>query len=184
MKNIVLIAAIALVLPFAANAQTAATTATYAAPKKVLKKKHISRRAAKAVEVILVKSEPDVELTAADLAVAQRVFTGKVQCELGADVTVTRDEEHPGFFTVTTKNVRYRMHPVESRTGAIRMEDPRDGAMWLQISNKSMLMNQKLGLRLADECHAPAQLIVAEDMKKNPPKNLFDGADAVPVITK
>jgi len=185
MKNIVLIAAIALALPFAANAQTAATTATNAAPKKALQKKQITRRAAKAVEEVTpVNNDTDVVLTEADLAVAQRVFTGKVQCELGADVTITADEKHPGFFTASTKNVRYRMHPVESRTGAIRMEDPKTGAMWLQISNKSMLMNQKLGLRLADECQAPAQLVVAEDMKKNPPKNLFDGADAAPAAKK
>ena len=47
------------------------------------------------------------------------------------------------------------MHPVESRTGAIRLEDPKRGAMWLQLGNKSMLMSQKLGQRLADECHEP-----------------------------
>ena len=60
------------------------------------------------------------------------------------------------------------MHPVESRTGAIRLEDPQRGAMWLQLGNKSMLMSQKLGQRLADECQSPAQLTYAEALKKNP----------------
>ena len=46
--------------------------------------------------------------------------------------------------------------------------------MWLQLGNKSMLMNQKQGLRLADECQAPQQVTVAEEMKKNPPKSLFE----------
>ena len=187
MKNIALIAAMAmaLALPVAANAQTAATLsaskteAAGTAPKKALQKKQITRRAAKAVEEVTpINDDTSITLSEEDLAVAQRVFTGKVQCELGADVTVTADEKRPGFFTVSTKNVRYRMHPVESRTGAIRLEDPKAGAMWLQISNKSMLMNQKMGLRLADECQAPAQLAVADEMKKNPPKNLFEGADA------
>lgn len=185
MKNIVLIVAMALVLPCAAIAQTAATPASSkteaasTAPKKALQKKQITRRAAKAVEEVTpVSDDTSITLSDEDLAVAQRVFTGKVQCELGADVTITADEKRPGFFTVSTKNVRYRMHPVESRTGAIRLEDPKAGAMWLQISNKSMLMNQKMGLRLADECQAPAQLAVADEMKKNPPKNLFEGADA------
>ena len=50
------------------------------------------------------------------------------------------------------------MHPVESRTGAIRLEDPMRGAMWLQLGNKSMLMSQKLGQRLADECQSPQQV--------------------------
>ena len=185
MKNIVLIVAMALVLPCAAIAQTAATPASSkteaasTAPKKALQKKQITRRAAKAVEEVTpVSDDTSITLSDEDLAVAQRVFTGKVQCELGADVTITADEKRPGFFTVSTKNVRYRMHPVESRTGAIRLEDPKAGAMWLQISIKSMLMNQKMGLRLADECQAPAQLAVADEMKKNPPKNLFEGADA------
>ena len=191
MKNIALIVAMALALPVAVNAQTASTPATSktaaadTAPKKALQKKQITRRAAKAVEEVTpISDDTSITLSEEDLAVAQRVFTGKVQCELGADVTVTADEKRPGFFTVSTKNVRYRMHPVESRTGAIRLEDPRAGAMWLQISNKSMLMNQKMGLRLADECQAPAQLAVADEMKKNPPKNLFEGADAPSGVKK
>lgn len=191
MKNFALIAAIALALPFAATAQTAVapaatkTAAAKTAPKKALHKKQITRRAAKAVEEVTpVSDDANITLSEADLAVAQLVFTGKVVCELGADVTVTADEKHPGFFAVSTKNVRYRMHPVESRTGAIRLEDPRAGAMWLQIANKSMLMNQKQGLRLADECQAPAQLAAAEEMKKHPPQNLFEGADAAPAAKK
>jgi hypothetical protein len=69
------------------------------------------------------------------------------------------------------------MHPVESGTGAIRLEDPRAGAMWLQLGNKSMLMNQKQGLRIADECQTAEQVAFAAEMKKNPPKDLFEGAD-------
>lgn len=205
MKTTVLIAALALALPFAASAQTAekakpaakstaakpaqkaaakpaTKTAANAAPKK---KPQVTRRAAKAVEEVTpIDTSTDIALTEADLAVAQRVQTGKIQCELGADVTVTADEKKPGFFTVSTKGARYRMHPVESRTGAIRLEDPRAGAMWLQIANKSMLMNQKEGLRLADECMAPAQMAFAEEMKKNPPKSLFEGADQPAGVAK
>ena len=206
MKTTVLIAALALALPFAASAQTAdgakpaakaaakpapkaaaakpaakpaTKTAANAAPAK--KKPQVTRRAAKAVEEVTpIDTSTDITLTEADLAVAQRVQTGKIQCELGADVTVTPDEKKPGFFTDSTKGARYRMHPVESRTGAIRLEDPRAGAMWLQIANKSMLMNQKMGLRLADDCQAPQQLAFADEMKKNPPKSLFEGADPQP----
>ena len=205
MKTTVLIAALALALPFAASAQTAekakpaakstaakpaqkaaakpaTKTAANAAPKK---KPQVTRRAAKAVEEVTpIDTSTDIALTEADLAVAQRVQTGKIQCELGADVTVTADEKKPGFFTVSTKGARYRMHPVESRTGAIRLEDPRAGAMWLQIANKSMLMNQKEGLRLADECMAPAQMAFAEEMKKNPQKSLFEGADQPAGVAK
>jgi len=177
MKKIALIAAVALALPLAAIAQDAKPAAKTEA-KKAPPKKQVTRRAAKAVEEVTpVSTGTDVVLTDTDLAVAQRVSTGRAQCELGADVTVTPDEKKPGFFTVTTKGLKYRMHPVESRTGAIRLEDPHAGAMWLQLGNKSMLMNQKAGLRIADECQTAAQVAFAEEMKKNPPKSLFEGAD-------
>ena len=187
-KTLALIAAAALALPLAANAQTTAPAkpAAKAAAKPAAKpatttakKRQVTPRAAKAVEEVTpIDTSTDVALNEADLAVAQRVYTGKIQCELGADVTITADDKKAGFFTVSTKGARYRMHPVESRTGAIRLEDPKAGAMWLQIANKSMLMNQKQGLRLADECQAPAQLAFAEEMKKNPPKSLFEAPDA------
>lgn len=182
MKKIALITAVALALPLAAVAQNATATkpaAAKAEAKKTPPKRQVTRKAAKAVEEVTpIADDTNIVLTEADLAVAQRVSTGKAQCELGADVTVTPDEKKPGFFTVTTKGLKYRMHPVESRTGAIRLEDPRAGAMWLQLGNKSMLMNQKAGLRIADECQTAAQIAFADEMKKNPPKALFEGADA------
>jgi len=195
-KTLALIAAAALALPLAVNAQTAAAPskpAAKAAAKPAAKpaakstttakKRQVTPRAAKAVEEVTpIDTSTDIALNEADLEVAQRVYTGKIQCELGADVTITADEKKAGFFTVSTKGAKYRMHPVESRTGAIRLEDPRAGAMWLQIANKSMLMNQKQGLRLADECMAPAQLAFAEEMKKNPPKSLFEAPDAAPGV--
>ena len=180
MKKIALIATLALALPFAAIAQTTpAKPAAKSEAKKAPPKKQVTRKAAKAVEEVTpIADETNIVLTEADLAVAQRVSVGKAQCELGADVTVVADEKKPGFFNVSTKGVKYRMHPVESRTGAIRLEDPRAGAMWLQLGNKSMLMNQKAGLRIADECQTAEQVAFSEEMKKNPPKSLFEGADA------
>ena len=46
--------------------------------------------------------------------------------------------------------------------------------MWLQIANKSMLMNQKLGQRMADECMSERQNAVAQAMRTNPAPGLFD----------
>ena len=181
MKKIALIAAVALALPLAAVAQSttpAKPAAKAETTKKAPPKRQVTRKAAKAVEEVTpISDDTNIVLSDADLEVAKRVSLGKAQCELGADVTVTPDEKKPGFFTVSTKGQKYRMHPVESRTGAIRLEDPRAGAMWLQLGNKSMLMNQKAGLRIADECQTDAQIAFAAEMKKNPPKALFDGAD-------
>ena len=126
-----------------------------------------------------IDEDTDVVLSEADLAIAQRVHVGAIPCELGASVQVT-PAKRQGFFIVQVKdvrNARYFMHPVESRTGAIRLEDPKRGALWLQLGNKSMLMSQKLGKRLADECMNPDQVTLAEEMKRNPPRSLLEPLD-------
>ena len=136
---------------------------------------NVRRSALKAVEEVTpIDEDMAFKLSAENIELAKRVHVGTIQCELGASVTVTSDEKRPGFFTVQTKGNRFRMHPVESRTGAIRLEDPRAGAMWLQLGNKSMLMSQKLGQRLADECASPSQIALAEEMKRNPPVSLLE----------
>ena len=139
----------------------------------------VRRSALKAVEEVTpIDEDPNVTLTAADLAMAERVFVGTIPCELGASVTVTASKRRPGFFVVQTGKMRFNMHPVESRTGAIRIEDPKRGAMWLQLGNKSMLMSQKLGQRLADECMGPEQTTLADELKKNPRPGLLDAPAA------
>ena len=132
-----------------------------------------------AIEEATPTSEPDpsIKLSAAELDVAKRVHVGEIQCELGAKVTI-RAMKREGFFFVVRGVNRFIMHPVASRTGAIRLEDPVRGALWLQLGNKSMLMNQKEGKRLADECQSPEQVQFAQEMKNRPPVNLLDSAPA------
>ena len=108
------------------------------------------------------------------LALAEQVHVGRMPCELGAHVTVTPDTHSPGHFHVEGKGFKYHMAPVATSTGTLRLEDTKAGAVWLQIANKSMLMNQKLGQRMADECMSPAQVQVAEAIKKNPPRSVLD----------
>ena len=73
---------------------------------------------------------------------------------------------------------------LEAATGAIRLEDSHAGAMWLQLSNKSMLMNSKLGQRMADECQSPDQMAVAEAMKLAPPVSLLEGLNTGASLAK
>ncbi|MDP3138981.1 MAG: hypothetical protein Q8N17_21920 [Burkholderiaceae bacterium] len=119
-----------------------------------------------------VAQEPP--LGPAELAIAERVHVGHLPCELGAVVRLMADPAKPGYFTMETKTARYRMMPVVTSTGAVRLEDRHGGAVWLQLMNKSMLMNHKLGQRLADDCMSPAQLIVSEGFKTNPAPNLLE----------
>ena len=188
MKSIASSLALALIagvfgLPAPLWAQTAPAADTKAAAKAPTAKSalDVRRSALKAVEEVTpIDEDPNVNLTPEDLDIAKRVFVGTISCELGNSVTLTASTRRPGFFLVQTKGARFSMHPVESRTGAIRLEDPKRGALWLQLGNKSMLMSQKLGQRLADECMSPEQITLAEDLKKNPRLGLLDSP--VPVV--
>jgi hypothetical protein len=107
------------------------------------------------------------------------VHVGHFPCELGASIRMTADAHTPGYFDLQGKGYKYRMRPVSTSTGAIRLEDEKAGAVWLQLANKSMLMDQKNGRRLADECAHPAQVAFANDMKINPPPPLIDVSNVV-----
>lgn len=183
MKKIVLAAALALALPLVATAQTSSGTTAkpYKAPTagKRVTQKVVPKPIIKEIEEAKpISDDTNVVLTPEDLTAAKSVITGHIKCELGASVTIEADPAKEGFFNLSLGKQKFRMHPVNSRTGAIRLEDPRAEAMWLQLGNKSMLMSQKKGERLADDCKAAQQVAVEEEMKKNPPKSLFEGADA------
>ena len=123
-----------------------------------------------------------LDLDGKALAVAEQVHTGRIVCEMGNVVHITPDTQKRGFFTLQMGKHRYHVSPVPTASGAIRLEDAQAGAMWLQLANKSMLMNSKLGQRMADECQSPAQVAVAEAMKKGPAFNLLEGP--APSVTR
>lgn len=130
-----------------------------------------------ATELPVQQGVPDLVLTSSlspELLIAQQIHQGHLPCELGASVRIEADARQPGYFHVHGKGFRYRMFPVQTSTGTLRLEDKKAGAVWLQLANKSMLMDHKRGRRLADECAHPDQLAFAEAMKTNPPPSLLD----------
>lgn len=114
------------------------------------------------------------EASADDLAIAQQIHQGLLPCEMGTSIRVEADAAQPGYFHVQGKGFRYRMFPVRTNTGALRLEDKKAGAVWLQLANKSMLMDEKKGRRVADECAHPEQMAFSEKMKTNPLPSLLD----------
>jgi hypothetical protein len=103
------------------------------------------------------------------VALAEQVHVGQLPCELGQFVILMADEKSPGRFYMHHLRQTYHLTPVMSRTGALRLEDEKQGAVWIQLANKSMLM------RLADECQSPVQATVAQAMKLAPPVHLLEG---------
>lgn len=165
-------------LPIGLVALAADTHQDKTAKTKVKAKKHLTKSR---IEIKSTASQmaagiqaAEAALTPAELAIADRIYLGRFPCELDTFVTLTADPRSPGYFDMQIRKIKYRMSPVLSSTGAIRLEDRQAGAVWLQLANKSMLMNQKLGQRLADECVNPDQATFAEAMIKNPPPSLLD----------
>ncbi len=123
-------------------------------------------------------------LTAAHLETALKVQVGTLPCELGQTVMLEADPAAIGFFNLRIGKLRYRLSPELTTTGAIRLEDKAAGIVWLQLANKSMLMNQKQGRRIADECQSTVQLQVAEELRKTPQASVLDSAAPTEVVKK
>ena len=85
------------------------------------------------------------------------MLTGKVNCEFDQSIDVAAVNGKKGYFNVAYKGKTYNMVPEATTTGAVRLEDKKAGMMWLQIANKSMLMNTKAGQRMVDNCQHPSQ---------------------------
>jgi hypothetical protein len=117
-----------------------------------------------------------VVLSAEQIAVAGQVHVGTLPCELGQTVVLLAEPGEAGYFSLKIGKARYRLLPELTTTGAVRLEDKAAGVVWLQLANKSMLMNHKQGRRMADECKSPVQLQVADEMRRNPPASVLDDA--------
>ena len=96
-------------------------------------------------------------LSADQLYTADRVLLGQSRCEFNQSVNVAAVPNQKGWFNVEYKGQSYLMVPEHTTTGAVRLEDKKSGMMWLQIANKSMLMNSKIGQRMVDNCVHPKQ---------------------------
>jgi len=126
----------------------------------------------------------NADFTAAHFETALKVQVGTLPCELGQTVVLEADPAAIGFFHLRIGKLRYRLAPELTTTGAIRLEDKAAGIVWLQLANKSMLMNQKLGRRVADECQSAVQLQVAEELRRTPQASVLDDAASTAVVKK
>ncbi len=96
-------------------------------------------------------------LSAGQMDAASQVFVGTATCEFNNKITLAPIDGQPGHFKLQHKKATYTMVPQETTTGAVRLEDSKAGVVWLQIPAKSMLMNAKLGQRVADGCQMSEQ---------------------------
>ncbi|MFG6439662.1 hypothetical protein [Roseateles sp. LKC17W] len=144
------------VLP--ALAQPAATKPT---PSKPAAAKPVNAKAAaKAPAKKTPPPPPEPVLTDADdvqLAAAERTHLGDYACEFKESVHIQKHPKVAGYVDVVWKKNTFTMKPVLSSTGALRLEDVTGRTLMIQIANKSMLLDTKIGQRLLDECVHPEQ---------------------------
>ena len=155
----------------AAPKKAPASEQAAAKPKTAAKKKTASKTPSRKTAAAQPAPPPTETLTPAELETAKRIYVGNIPCELGAHLLVASDTTHPGFFNISAGKRAYYMHPVESRTGTVRMEDEKNQGVFFQLSNKSMLMDQKAGQRVVDECQSPEQAVFTAQMKEHPLPN-------------
>jgi hypothetical protein len=129
----------------------AAVTLSIAAPVSVSANDKAAKPAAKPA------TQQVAGLSSDQLSTADRVLLGQSRCEFNQSVNVAAVPNQKGWFNVEYKGQSYLMAPEHTTTGAVRLEDKKNGMMWLQIANKSMLMNSKIGQRMVDNCIHPKQ---------------------------
>jgi hypothetical protein len=129
------------------------TTAVLAAEKAV---KAPAKTAAKAAAPA-PKEAPLPDADEAQLAAAQRAYQGVYACEFNQTLNIGPNPKHTGYVDVAWKKEVFTMKPVLSSTGALRLEDVKGRTLMVQIANKSMLMDTKVGQRLVDDCQSAEQ---------------------------
>jgi len=101
------------------------------------------------------KVSPVATLAAASpeqMEAAGRTLLGAYECEFNQTISVAMNEKSPGYVNIHHQKAVFTMKPVQSSTGALRLEDVTGKTLWIQIANKSMLMDQKAGRRIVDGC--------------------------------
>jgi hypothetical protein len=138
------LAALALSLALPAAAQTSTPKPAAKAPAKAAGK----RRAPSA-------PVPEAPLATADteqLEAANAAHLGDYDCEFEQKVTLEPYAKAPGYIELRQKAQSWVMKPVMSSTGALRLEDVKGRMLMIQIANKSMVMDTRIGQRLVDGC--------------------------------
>lgn len=95
------------------------------------------------------------------LRAAGLTYLGGYDCEFNQTVNVEPTPKHEGYVDVKHQKNIWTMKPVLSSTGALRLEDVKGRMLMLQVANKSMVMDTKIGQRVLDGClHATQKAFV------------------------
>ena len=117
--------------------------------------KQTTKNAAKNTAKETAKAPPDAPLPAAgddQLEAANIAHLGDYACEFDQTISLAPYAKAAGYIEMKQKSQAWVMKPVLSSTGALRLEDVKGRMLMIQIANKSMVMDTKIGQRLVDGC--------------------------------
>lgn len=99
--------------------------------------------------------------SAEQLDAAKLTYLGPYDCDHGQTLAVQSTPKHEGYVDVHHHKTVWTMKPVLSSTGALRLEDVKGRMLMLQVANKSMVLDTKVGQRVIDGClHATQKAFV------------------------
>lgn len=78
---------------------------------------------------------------------------GQYHCDLARTVELLEVDRESLSAVVRWQGRDYPMQAVRSPTGALRLEDPHAGLVWLTILGKSILLDARDGRQLANDCN-------------------------------
>ena len=96
------------------------------------------------------------------------VALGAIHCADKVSVTIGESKKNAGHYDISIGKAHYEAMRIPTESGAVKLEDKQHGIVWLQMSNKSMLFNEKLAKRLATDCQSDAQKAVQKAMDAPP----------------
>ncbi|OWQ90758.1 hypothetical protein CDN99_11315 [Roseateles aquatilis] len=105
---------------------------------------------------------PLPEASEEQLSAAKQAYLGMYECEFKQTINIEPNVKHAGYIDVAYKKDIFTMKPVLSSTGALRLEDVTGRTLMVQIANKSMLLDVKVGQRMVDDCIHPEQRAAIE----------------------
>jgi hypothetical protein len=152
----------------AAAAALGLMSATAAMAEKADKVPAKTEKAAKAKPAPKAEA-PLAEADEAQLLAFQRAYQGTYACEFNQTLDIVPNAKHAGYVDVKWKRDTFTMKPVLSSTGALRLEDVKGQTLMVQIANKSMLMDTRVGQRLVDDCQSAEQREAVAAAKLAPP---------------
>lgn len=81
-----------------------------------------------------------------------QLASGVYRCEMGRRVEIQRDARNANLIGLNWKGSDFQLQRYDSASGLPRYEDRQHGLLWIDLPQKSVLIDVNSGQQLANEC--------------------------------